>query len=1031
MTAQADRSSLRNFPALEELQGHPQWVCWRQEERQGKRTKVPYSPTTGRRAESDNPATWATYEHACRAYKRSLQTKRPYHGMGFMFHRDYTGVDLDHCVNEDGSIDSWAQAYLDRLPSYAEYSPSQTGVHILVRATVPSGVRRRVPDAPRPDAAIELYCERRYFTVTGHHLPRTPTALEACPDLQAIYAELTAPRPRQQRAAGEDPGGLDDSALLEAAMEAKNGATFRALWHGHTSGYTSQSEAELALCNLLAFWTGKDASRMDHLFRCSALYRREKWDRPARSGETYGQGTIARAISTCTETYSPQQERKVIQFRRKGTAPGDLHEVELPATNLQFILDCLRDEEEGDARLYAHLFRGQCIYDHTERMWYEWRGNSWERDECKHALLLASNHLASAYLDASARLSEEAAEAEKRLDPGVLMDSRSDDPLLKRYQWLKAMTGALIGRARVLKKLQRVQAILTYAQAYLKITAREWDTNPWLLACQSGVLDLRTGELHAGCPEDYIRTAIPTAWTGIDTPCPRFERFLDELFADKPEQERADLIAFLQRLLGYSITGSTAHHLFAILYGEEGRNGKDTLLETIKSVLGPLVGVVSNDVFVAQDKFRAGGAPTPHLVDLQGKRLVWGSETRQGDKLNIAQIKLLTGGGEISARQLHGRQYSFSPTHKLLLMTNYKPHADARDKAFWSRACLLEFGVRFVDAPKAPNERKADPDLKAKLRQETSGILAWLVRGCLAWQQLGLAIPPSVQVATEQYRDEEDKILQFLTACCLVHPDAHVKASILYEAYKTWCKENQFGSGVNATLFGNEVSRRFEKKTTRIGRVYQGIGLLAAAEVGEGLVKGTAVHQITLERPSEARGDDLEQKTGEGCEGLRQVFLDSENDPLHKGKNIEKPFTPFTNSSIVNTSEPAPEADARRSQAMTQPFTNPSPAQSLAPSGYLPVRCVQVVEEDDGVKPHPSCINQLVDTPGGLGYLTGNRRGQDVTFTAPERKKWLRYTFGVRLLQDGVERFYLPRTVWEVQPRATQADEQAPKEGSA
>jgi len=436
-------------------------------------------------------------------------------------------------------------------------------------------------------------------------------------------------------------------------------------------------------------------------------------------------------------------------------------------------------------------------------------------------------------------------------------------------------------------------------------------------------------------------------------------------------------------------------------------------------------------VFVAQDKFRAGGAPTPHLVDLQGKRLVWGSETRQGDKLNIAQIKLLTGGGEISARQLHGRQYSFSPTHKLLLMTNYKPHADARDKAFWSRACLLEFGVRFVDAPKAPNERKADPDLKAKLRQETSGILAWLVRGCLAWQQRGLAIPPSVQVATEQYRDEEDKILQFLTACCLVHPDAHVKASILYEAYKTWCKENQFGSGVNATLFGNEVSRRFEKKTTRIGRVYQGIGLLAAAEVGEGLVKGTAVHQITLERPSEARGDDLEQKTGEGCEGLRQVFLDSENDPLHKGKNIEKPFTPFTNSSIVNTSEPAPEADARRSQAMTQPFTNPSPAQSLAPSGYLPVRCVQVVEEDDGVKPHPSCINQLVDTPGGLGYLTGNRRGQDVTFTAPERKKWLRYTFGVRLLQDGVERFYLPRTVWEVQPRATQADEQAPKEGSA
>src|SRR5260370_467817 len=276
--------------------------------------------------------------------------------------------------------------------------------------------------------------------------------------------------------------------------------------------------------------------------------------------------------------------------------------------------------------------------------------------------------------------------------------------------------------------------------------------------------------------DDYLKPAIPTGWSTLESPAPRWDQFLQEIIQDKPEQEREALIAFLQRLLGYGITGSTAHHVFSILYGEEGRNGKDTLLDMLKDVLGSLVGAVSNDLFVAQDKFRAGGAPTPHLVDLQGKRLVWGSETRQGDKLNIAQIKLLTGGGGISAPQLHGRQDSFSPTHKIFLLTNYKPHSDARDKAFWSRACLLEFGVRFVDAPKASNERKADPDLKVKLRQEKSGILAWLVRGCLAWQQLGLAIPPAVQVATEKYRDEEDKILQFLTQCCLVHAHAHVKA---------------------------------------------------------------------------------------------------------------------------------------------------------------------------------------------------------------------------------------------------------------
>ena len=123
----------------------------------------------------------------------------------------------------------------------------------------------------------------------------------------------------------------------------------------------------------------------------------------------------------------------------------------------------------------------------------------------------------------------------------------------------------------------------------------------------------------------------------------------------------------------------------------------------------------------------------------------------------------------------------------------------------------------FVERPQAPNERQADPTLKEKLRQERGGILAWLVRGCLTWQQLGLAIPPFILLATAKYRDEEDNILHFLTERCLQRSDLSVKAGTLYEAYKTWCEENQFGRGMNATLFGNEISRRFEKKITNIG----------------------------------------------------------------------------------------------------------------------------------------------------------------------------------------------------------------------
>ena len=989
MNQQADISYTRNGAALAELQARPQWVCWRKEQRQGKWTKVPYHPLTGRKAESDNPQTWTTYIQATQAQRASK-----YDGIGFMFQRDYTGVDLDHCVNQDGSIDSWAQAYLDRLKSYAEYSPSHTGIHILVRGTVPHGLRRRIPGAPHPEAAIEMYCERRYFTVTGAHIEGTPVSIEACPALAPLHTELTMPHKASQHATAAGDVFTSDEALLEKAMRAKNGTTFRALWQGDISGYPSQSEAELALCRLLAFWTGKDAHRMDRLFRRSALYR-QKWDRPARTGESYGQGTIGLALAGCTETYSQHPQGKIIQFRRKLEGTSETEEVALPETELDFVIECLRDEEEGDARLYAHLFRGKCVYDHTEGMWYEWQEHHWERDECKHALLLASGPLASVYLDTSAHLAEEAAQAEKRLDPDLLQRSKGDDPHAQHYQWLKDTTGALIGRAKALKKLKRAQAILTYAQAYLRITSKEWDTHPWLLACRNGVLDLQTGELQPGKPDDYLKIAVPTEWDGLDTPDPRFEQFLQELFQDKPAQEGEALIAFLQRLLGYGITGSTTHHVFSILYGEEGRNGKDTLLDLLKEVLGPLVGAVSNDLFVAQDKFRASGAPTPHLCDLQGKRLVWGSETRQGDKLNIAQIKLLTGGGDISTRQLHGRQYSFTPTHKLLLMTNYKPHADARDQAFWSRACLIEFGIRFVAHPQAPNERQADPQLKEKLKQECSGILAWLVRGCLAWQQQGLAIPPFIQLATEKYRDEEDRILQFLNECCLMRPEVSVKASTLYEAYKSWCEENQFGRGMNATLFGNEISRRFEKKRGNAGMIYQGVGLLSTHQSSVGLVYTSSSAENDAEYPLEADSDASEKNGSVGCVGFRQVFPSTAFESDSIGQNLAKPYTPYTSSTIVNGNELASEANKEQKNRDSQPYTN------------------------------PTLVRQYVETVDGLGYLTGNQREQDVSFFSEDKKERLRYKIGVLILKDGVERFYYPQNTWEARPEAIQAYEQS------
>ena len=345
------------------------------------------------------------------------------------------------------------------------------------------------------------------------------------------------------------------------------------------------------------------------------------------------------------------------------------------------------------------------------------------------------------------------------------------------------------------------------------------------------------------------------------------------------------------------------------------------------------MGAVSNDLFVAQDKFRASGAPAPHLCDLQGKRLVWGSETRQGDKLNIAQIKLLSGGGEISTRQLHGRQYSFTPTHKLLLMTNYKPHADARDQAFWSRACLIEFGIRFVTHPHAPHERQADPRLKDKLKEERSGILAWLVRGCLAWQQQGLAIPTSISLATEKYRDEEDRILHFLTERCVLRPEVWVKASVLYEVYKAWCEENQFGRGMNATLFGNEIGKRFAKKRGNTGMIYQGVNVLTTQERSVGGVYASPSLENDDKRPSEASLQPSEEEKRVGCVGLHQVFPQNAFESPYKGQNMAKPYTPYTTSTIEKSVETPPEANGEQKNTRKKPYTNPTRSTPL-PEGW-------------------------------------------------------------------------------------------------
>lgn len=308
----SERSIDESEAIPETLREREQWVCWREEERDGKPAKIPVTPGTGGFASSTEAQTWASFETA-------LEYTETEHadGVGFVFtdNDPIVGVDLDDCRGpETGDIDDAAQDIIARLDSYTEVSPSGTGYHVLITGELPEGRNRR--------GSIELYDTARFFTVTGDHVERTPTHVARRQDaLTAIHREYVQETTRDTVGESEQRGGVDDESsttgaadvdvdledddLLEKATNASNGEKFERLWNGNTVGYDSQSEADMALCCLLAFWTGGDRTQMDQLFRQSGLLR-EKWDEVHYAdGSTYGEKTIERAIAATSEFYDP------------------------------------------------------------------------------------------------------------------------------------------------------------------------------------------------------------------------------------------------------------------------------------------------------------------------------------------------------------------------------------------------------------------------------------------------------------------------------------------------------------------------------------------------------------------------------------------------------------------------------------------------------------------------------------------------------------------------------------------------------
>ena len=795
--------SLQSAPV--ELTQLPQWVCWHYVDRNGTRTKPPIDAKSNGKllpAKSNDPSTWSDFATAVASAERLNLSGI---GLALAENDGLTGLDLDHVFDPaTGELDPLACEVLTRFAgTYIEVSPSGNGLRIWCY-----GKPARSGKCAGKVKWLEVYSHpsSRYLTVTGNHWPNSASAVTDQQDalnwlhgrfMQASTGIFVAPD-----SPPVESMPLDDAALLDKALRAQNGAVFGALWSGDTSGQGGDhSAADLALLNHLAFWTNSDPARMDRLFRQSGLMR-PKWEVVhSADGLTYGQASIAKALAGKREVFGGRKARK----SAKATAPVPTvkaTEIDVELLNLPTVSPCTH---LANSHRIRHYFKGQIWYA-LGAGWILWTGQFWRPDPTNEGAI------ATGFVDTlSRRIANEAA---------LVTRKASEEADTERRKNLMAQAEALLKWAVQSENAQVIAAGLKLSKHALLIEYRTLNADPWLFNVQNGTVDLRTGQLRPHNPADLITFIAPVEYDP-DATCPVWERFVSEVFGGD-----WDMVAFIQRGLGWSLTGVVKERALFFLYGDTGKNGKTTLVEAFMKLVGDCgessYGYgrkVGADTFM---RSRNSEDNQRKAATLAGPRFICTSEVDEEHRLNEQLIKDITGGDTLEGRRLYQEAFTFKPQFKPWMYGNHKPEIRGTDDAIWSRVRMVPFEVSF--------KGREDLELAGKLEAELSGILNWAIKGCLDWQRHGLQPPAKVQAATDAYRAEMDVFGPFLAECCVVHRDAEVWANQLYNAYIGWCVDNG-QKPANPTKFGRYLTAKGFRPDGTSGKVKRlGLGLKAVSD---------------------------------------------------------------------------------------------------------------------------------------------------------------------------------------------------------
>jgi putative DNA primase/helicase len=396
--------------------------------------------------------------------------------------------------------------------------------------------------------------------------------------------------------------------------------------------------------------------------------------------------------------------------------------------------------------------------------WHVWDGRRWHVDEDGAVMRLARDTITQLYRVAAETQDEDARKALAK------WATRSESE-----RALKSMVSVAATDLRVIR------------------TTAQLDANPHELNVANGILDLRTGELRAHDPDALCTRLAPVPYDW-EADAPTWRALVRRALGGDENLE-----AFVQRAVGYSLTGLTSAQVLLLLWGV-GANSKSTFVETIVRMLGEYARTADTGLLLADGR---DGGPSPELLQLRGARLVSASEIGEGRRLDEARVKILTGGDTIAVRALYSNHIvSFRPAFTLWVATNHKPRIRETGEAIWRRMRLVPFSVVIPQDERAPRDV-----LDAKLDAEMPGILAWAVEGAMWWFRDGLGNADAVDQATAAYREGEDAIGAFLTTCCVLGPAEMVRSSDLYAAYEQWAHED--GEQVlSKKAFGQRLSDR-------------------------------------------------------------------------------------------------------------------------------------------------------------------------------------------------------------------------------